>query len=77
MFNPIKHIWSNLKADKYPQILMGKDNSNMTQTKYHFQQLECVLKDNITNITIAKYIKYITNIQRFIPNALNMMDVCF
>uniref|UniRef100_A0A0K0EC41 DDE_3 domain-containing protein n=1 Tax=Strongyloides stercoralis TaxID=6248 RepID=A0A0K0EC41_STRER len=84
MLNAIEYVWSSLKADvkkelaeQMPSILLGEDNSNMTQTQYRMQRLEQVLVDKIKNITVDKCVKYIANIQRFLPDALNMMDVRF
>lgn len=84
MFNAIELAWSALKAGvkadlaiQMPRILVGEDRADMTQTQFRLQQLENIIRENIPKLTVANCARYVAHIQRFIPDALNMLDINF
>ena len=84
MFNAIEYAWSNLKAGvksdlsiQMPQILAGENISNLTQTEFRLQRLESIIRENITKINVPNCIRHIAHIQKFIPDAINMIDMTF
>lgn len=85
MFNPIESAWSAFKAAvksdlaaQLSDILNGEDRANITQTEYRRQRLENIIGTNIIRtITVANCARYIAHIQRFISDALNLVDIIF
>lgn len=85
MLNPIELGWSSLKAGvrrelaiQMPRILAGENRANITQTEFRSQCLENIIQENIIDkLTVAKCARFVAHIQRFIPNALNMLDMTY
>lgn len=82
MFNPIELAYSTFKAAvkqdlsvQLPQILNNENRVNITQTEFRLRQLEEIINGNIHTININNCARYIAHIQRFIPDALNLVDM--
>lgn len=60
-----------------PNILLGEGRTDMTQTEFRSQSLEGIIREGISKITVISCANCIAHVQRFISNALNMIDVQF
>lgn len=81
MLNPIESAWSSLKSGVkrdlstiLPRILAG-NQLNISQTEFRLRQLEAIVIDNIPTININNCVKFIAHVQRFIPDAINLINM--
>lgn len=82
--NPIELAWSSLKAAvkrnlaiQLPHILAGEGRVNLTQTEFRLREMENIINNNINTINANICARNIAHIQRYIPDALNMIDIPF
>jgi len=84
MLNDIEYTWSHLKSSvkkdlaiEIPNILAGEGKVDMAQTEFRLQQLENIIKRNISVITVSNCARNVAHVQRFKPYVLNMENVTF
>ena len=85
MLDAIEYAWPSLKASvksdiaiQMVSILSGDGRGSSTQTEFRLQQLEEIIHDNISiTFTVSNYTRFIAHVQRFIPDALDLVNVIF
>ncbi|PSN40390.1 hypothetical protein C0J52_18166 [Blattella germanica] len=82
MLNPIESAWSCLKAAvkrnlsmQLPEILAGEDRANIPQYEYRLRHLENLINQNMKSINVNNCARYVVNVQRYIPDSLNLIDI--
>ncbi|PSN55749.1 hypothetical protein C0J52_04795 [Blattella germanica] len=82
MLNPIESAWSCLNAAvkrnlsvQLPQILASEDKVNIPLHEYRLRHLENLINQNMKSINVNNCARYVGNVQRYIPDSLNLIDI--
>jgi len=85
ILNAIEYAWSSLKASvksdlafQMVSFLSGDSRGSSTQTEFRLHQLEKIIHDNISiTFTVPNCTRFIAHVQKFIPDALDLVNVIF